>query len=90
MHACVHDTHVDMLLAVAKVLTRMKAQLPGSLKFIFQPAEEGVPTNERGCVFRGCVEFHPRHRRLRVIAGQVRKRAVVQFLLTYSPNRPTS
>ena len=47
MHACGHDTHVAILLAVAKVLTQMKAQLPGTVKFIFQPAEEGVPANER-------------------------------------------
>jgi amidohydrolase len=47
MHACGHDTHVAILLAVAKVLTQVKDRLPGSVKFIFQPAEEGVPANER-------------------------------------------
>ena len=47
MHACGHDTHVAILLATAKVLTQMKAQLPGSVKFIFQPAEESVPVTER-------------------------------------------
>src|SRR6476646_7769679 len=41
MHACGHDTHVAILLATAKVLTELKDRLPGSVKFIFQPAEEG-------------------------------------------------
>jgi len=47
MHACGHDTHVAILLATAKVLTQLKDRLPGSVKFIFQPAEEGAPMNER-------------------------------------------
>jgi amidohydrolase len=47
MHACGHDTHVAILLATAKVLSQMRAQLPGSVKFIFQPAEEGAPLDER-------------------------------------------
>jgi amidohydrolase len=39
MHACGHDTHVAILMGVAEVLAGMKAQLEGSVKFIFQPAE---------------------------------------------------
>ena len=46
MHACGHDTHMAMLLATAKVLSQVKDRLPGSVKFIFQPAEEGAPPAE--------------------------------------------
>ncbi len=42
MHACGHDTHVAILMGVAEILTGMKDELAGSVKFIFQPAEEGV------------------------------------------------
>ncbi len=46
MHACGHDTHVATLLAVAKILTQVKDRLPGTVKFVFQPAEEGAPPEE--------------------------------------------
>ncbi len=48
MHACGHDTHVAILMGVAEVLAGMKANLPGTVKFMFQPAEEGVPAGEEG------------------------------------------
>ena len=48
MHACGHDTHVAMLMGVAEILAGMKATLQGTVKFIFQPAEEGVPFGEQG------------------------------------------
>jgi len=47
-HACGHDTHVAAELGVASVLAGMKANLTGTVVFIFQPAEEGVPPGERG------------------------------------------
>ncbi len=46
MHACGHDAHMAILLAVAEILTKNKAELKGTVKFIFQPAEEGVPAAE--------------------------------------------
>lgn len=46
MHACGHDAHMAILMTVAEVLTRHKSALRGTVKFIFQPAEEGVPAEE--------------------------------------------
>jgi amidohydrolase len=48
MHACGHDNHVAILMGTAEVLAGMKATLPGTVKFIFQPAEEGAPNGEGG------------------------------------------
>jgi len=48
MHACGHDAHTSILMAVADVLAGLRAQLAGSVKFIFQPAEERPPEGERG------------------------------------------
>ena len=48
MHACGHDNHVAIMMGVADVLAGMKASLPGTVKFIFQPSEEGPPAGEEG------------------------------------------
>ncbi len=48
MHACGHDTHVAILMTVAEMLTSMREDMPGTIKFVFQPAEEGAPIGEEG------------------------------------------
>ena len=48
MHACGHDTHIAILMGVAEVLSKMRKELKGTVKFIFQPAEEGAPPGEEG------------------------------------------
>ena len=49
MHACGHDTHVAILMGVAEILSGIKNDIKGTIKFIFQPAEEGIPeTDEAG------------------------------------------
>jgi amidohydrolase len=48
MHACGHDTHVAILMGVAEILSAVRNEIPGSIKFIFQPAEEGPPEGEKG------------------------------------------
>lgn len=48
MHACGHDTHVAMLMGTAEILASIKNEIQGTVKFIFQPAEEGPPEGEEG------------------------------------------
>ncbi len=48
MHACGHDAHVAILMAFAEIMSAQKSKINGSIKFIFQPAEEGPPPGEEG------------------------------------------
>ncbi|MEN8247840.1 MAG: amidohydrolase [Bacteroidota bacterium] len=48
MHACGHDVHTAILMGTAEVLVKVKSELRGTVKFIFQPAEEGAPKGEEG------------------------------------------
>lgn len=48
MHACGHDTHTAILMGVAEIMSKNKDKIKGTVKFIFQPAEEGPPPGEEG------------------------------------------
>jgi len=48
MHACGHDAHVAILMAAAEIFAKLRDELPGTVKLIFQPAEEGLPAGEEG------------------------------------------
>jgi amidohydrolase len=47
-HACGHDVHTTVELGVAEILSKMRGEINGTIKFIFQPAEEGAPAGEEG------------------------------------------
>ncbi len=60
MHACGHDAHTAILMGVAEALSEMRARIPGTVKFIFQPAEETPPIGEDGgakmMIEQGCMK----------------------------------
>lgn len=56
MHACGHDVHTANLLGVAKVLSEMKDELTGTVKFIFQPSEEKIPSGAQAMIKAGILE----------------------------------
>jgi amidohydrolase len=51
MHACGHDAHMAIMMGVAEILAKNKSELKGTIKFLFQPAEEGSPEGEEGGAF---------------------------------------
>ena len=63
MHACGHDVHTAVLMGVAQTLAAVRAQLPGNVLFVFQPAEEGAPDGEAGgaslMLKEGVFDAHP-------------------------------
>ena len=60
MHACGHDMHTAILMGAAEVLAGMKAQIPGTVKFFFQPAEEGPPVGGAGPMIAAGVMDNPK------------------------------
>ena len=60
MHACGHDAHTAILMGVAEVLAKVRERIPGTVKVIFQPAEEGAPGDEDGgaqmMIAQGCMD----------------------------------
>lgn len=56
MHACGHDSHLAMAVGVARILSELRDQFPGSVKFIFQPAEESPPGGARKMVAEGALK----------------------------------
>ncbi len=60
MHACGHDAHTAILMGVAELLAGMRESIPGTVRFLFQPAEETPPIGEEGgarmMVEQGCLE----------------------------------
>src|SRR5207237_6048181 len=60
MHACGHDNHVAILMGTAEVLAAMKDRLPGTVKFLFQPAEESPPDGGGGPMVQAGVLENPK------------------------------
>ena len=85
MHACGHDCHTAILMAVAEVLAANRASLRGTVKFIFQPAEENLPHGEIGGARRMVAEGALENPRPEVVFGLHMVSAMPAGMLGYSP-----
>ncbi|WP_199502020.1 amidohydrolase [Mucilaginibacter conchicola] len=85
MHACGHDSHMAILMGVAEILSGMKKDLHGTVKFIFQPAEEGAPAGEKGGAEQMVKEGVLQNPKVDAIFGLHISSAVEVGKLTYRP-----
>ncbi len=84
-HACGHDVHMAVALGTAEVLSRMRAEVPGAVKFLFQPAEEGAPEGESSGAARMIAEGALENPRPAAIFGLHANPALEAGRIGYSP-----
>ena len=70
MHACGHDVHTSSLLGTARILSRMREELHGSVRFIFQPSEERLPGGAKVMIEEGALSDRGTHQKPETIFGQ--------------------